>query len=110
MPRLAKNEDLIKEIQSGIKKEVSVGCSVSRSVCSICGSDSNTDSCHHKKGRKYKGKLCYRELCDPYDAYEWSFVAVPAQRNAGVTKSFNYIKENDMKEIIKSLGLSLIHI
>lgn len=28
-------------------------------------------------------------LCEPTDAYEWSFVAVPAQKNAGVTKHFS---------------------
>lgn len=103
MPRLKKNEDFIKEIQAGIKKEVSIGCSVKSSVCSICGTDNVSSVCHHKKGRKYKGKLCYFELSNPYDAYEWSFVAVPAQRNAGVTKSFNYIKETNMQDIIKSL-------
>ena len=27
-------------------------------------------------------------LDDPYDAYEWSFVAVPAQREAGVIKMY----------------------
>jgi len=103
MPRLKKNEDFIKEIQAGIKKEVSIGCSVKRSVCSICGNDASDGACHHKKGRKYKGKLCFFELSEPYDAYEWSFVAVPAQRNAGVTKSFSYIKEKSMKDIINSL-------
>ena len=37
----------------------------------------------------YKGKLCYGLLKEPTDAYEFSFVAVPAQRGAGVTKSFD---------------------
>ena len=62
MPRSEKNAALIEEIDAGIKKETSVGCSV--------------------------GKLCHRILCDPTDAYEWSFVAVPAQPAAGVTKSY----------------------
>ncbi len=103
MPRLEKNADFIKEIQAGIKKEVSIGCSVKSSVCSICGNDSKSGTCHHKKGRSYKGKLCYFELNEPCDAYEWSFVAVPAQRNAGVTKSFGFIKETDMNDIINTL-------
>lgn len=59
-----------------------------RSVCSICGKDGRTDPCAHIKGREYGGKLCHRILCDPTDAYEWSFVAVPAQPAAGVTKSY----------------------
>lgn len=82
-----KNGDLIAEIEGGIKKEVSVGCSVSRSVCAICGEESGT--CQHQKGTSYGGRLCYAELREPTDAYEWSFVAVPAQRKAGVVKGFN---------------------
>ena len=35
--RTEKNADLIAEIEGGIKKEVSVGCSMGRGVCSICG-------------------------------------------------------------------------
>lgn len=84
MLRSEKNSDLIDEIEAGIKKEVSIGCSVSRSVCSICGQS----SCGHQKGRQYDGKLCYFTLQEPVDAYEWSFVAVPAQRKAGVIKAF----------------------
>ena len=78
------NAELIREIEGGIKKEVSVGCSVKRSVCSICGAEGG--SCEHQKGQRYGGKLCYRELREAVDAYEWSFVAVPAQRAAGVVK------------------------
>ena len=37
MVRTGSNGDLIAEIEGGIKKEVSVGCSVERSICSICG-------------------------------------------------------------------------
>ena len=84
--RTEKNADLIAEIEGGIKKEVSVGCSMGRSVCSICGADMG--SCQHVKGQTYGGKLCFAELKEPQDAYEWSFVAVPAQREAGVLKRF----------------------
>ena len=84
--RTEKNADLIAEIEGGIKKEVSVGCSMGRSVCSVCGADSGT--CQHVKGQVYGDKLCFAELREPRDAYEWSFVAVPAQRNAGVLKRF----------------------
>ena len=84
MLRNEKNSALIEEIEAGIKKEVSVGCSVARRVCSICGEE----RCGHQGGRAYDGKLCFFTLQDPTDAYEWSFVAVPAQRKAGVIKSF----------------------
>ena len=91
MLRREKNKDLIAEIEGGIKKEVSVGCSVERSVCSICGSEMG--SCKHQKGEAYGGKLCFAELRNPTDAYEWSFVAVPAQRHAGVIKRFGTLKQ-----------------
>lgn len=81
-----KNQDLIAEIEGGIKKEVSVGCSMARSICSICGAEDG--GCHHVRGETYDGRLCFTELREPQDAYEWSFVAVPAQRNAGVLKRF----------------------
>ena len=84
--RTEKHEDLIAEIEGGIKKEVSVGCSVARHVCSICGAEAGT--CAHVKGRLYGEALCFTELREPTDAYEWSFVAVPAQREAGVLKRF----------------------
>ena len=78
-------DELIHQIEGGIKKEVSVGCSMGRQVCSICGAEGG---CQHVKGQQYGGKLCFTELREPLDAYEWSFVAVPAQRGAGVLKRY----------------------
>ncbi len=84
MVRTAENAGLIAEIEGGIKKEVSVGCSVKRSACSICGGD--PQSCGHQKGEVYDGTLCYTLLLEAQDAYEFSFVAVPAQPRAGVMR------------------------
>ena len=84
--RTEKNQELITEIEGGIKKEVSVGCSMGRSVCSVCGAENG--ACGHVKGQMYGEKLCFMELKDPKDANEWSFVAVPAQPRAGVVKRF----------------------
>lgn len=100
------NRETILSIDSGIRKEVSVGCAVSESVCSICGKSFGSVGCNHQKGNTYSGSLCFAELKSPYDAYEWSFVAVPAQREAGVTKSFkkqNGRNEKTMEGIMKSL-------
>ncbi len=88
MVRTEKNKDLIAEIEAGIKKETSVGCCVRTISCSICGKNIKTEGCEHQKGKVYGGKLCCFLLEDPADAYEWSFVAVPAQKNAGVIKAF----------------------
>lgn len=95
MMRCDKNADLILEIDAGIKKEVSVGCAVERAECSICGADARKKPCKHEVGQKYGGELCWRELCNPTDAYEWSFVAVPAQKQAGVTKGWGILTEGD---------------
>ncbi|WP_295209285.1 hypothetical protein [Ruminococcus sp.] len=89
MVRTQSNGDLIKEIEGGIKKEVSVSCSMMTKVCSICGADQYEEGCCHEKGREYGRKLCFHLLDQPLDAYEWSFVAVPAQVHAGVTKRFS---------------------
>lgn len=91
--RTEKNADLIAEIEGGIKKEVSVGCSAGRSVCSVCGAEDG--DCGHVPGQTYDGGVCFRELKDIRDAYEWSFVAVPAQRAAGVLKRFGREREGD---------------
>lgn len=89
MVRTDDNRSLIAEISGGIKKEVSVGCAVAKKLCSVCGSDVSRKSCGHVKGRTYGGRLCYLTLEEPVDAYEWSFVAVPAQPGAGVTKTYS---------------------
>lgn len=100
MLRSEKNSELIDEIEAGIKKEVSVGCSVSGRVCSICGKE----HCSHQGGRKYDGKLCYFTLREPTDAYEWSFVAVPAQRKAGVIKAFTRESGLELKRLAAEYG------
>lgn len=84
MVRTQGNQDLIAEIEGGIKREVSVGCAVERAQCSICGEE--IGRCPHEKGRTYDGRLCYADLLGAADAYEFSFVAVPAQPRAGVMK------------------------
>jgi len=86
--RSAENKRLIDAIDAGIRKEVSVSCSIGNVACSICGKAPWTDGgCLHRRGREYDGKLCYRILSEPTDAYEFSFVAVPAQPAAGITKA-----------------------
>ena len=89
MIRTGENSDLIAEIDGGIKKEVSISCSAAKKICSVCGCDRTNGGCNHVKGRKYGEKICHTILSDITDAYEWSFVAVPAQVNAGVTKRFS---------------------
>lgn len=82
------NAEIIAAIEAGITKEVSVGCSIKSAVCSICGMDNRKSYCEHYNGMEYDGKTCFFALTGARDAYELSFVAVPAQRNAGITKSY----------------------
>lgn len=98
MVRTENNKSLIAEIDAGIKKEVSVSCSAAKRVCSICGTDRGVSGCEHTKGKEYGGYKCHIVLDDITDAYEWSFVAVPAQINAGVTKKYNSEKEEKSME------------
>lgn len=121
---------LIEAIEGGIVKEVSVGCSMGDCACSICGKGLEfdfrtwTEQCEsgHIKGETYDGKLCFGELSEPKDAYEFSFVAVPAQKKAGVTKSaenladaveifktadIGNVKPEDLKEIGQKIQLAL---
>lgn len=106
IPVTEKTRSLIEEIETGIKKEVSISCSVSEKICSICGCDMRSAKCSHTPGEIYDGKKCFGILKNPTDAYEWSFVAVPAQPAAGVIKAFKdkeeKVKVNDIKEKIFS--------
>lgn len=101
--RTPSNADFIAQVEGGISKEVSVSCSVARSECTVCGKNTREEACGHIKGRYYRksGKkvLCCNILSEPFDAYEWSFVAVPAQKAAGVTKSFS---GEQSKEAVKT--------
>lgn len=105
MIRTDSNKDLIAEIEGGIKKEVSISCTAASRKCSVCGCDKNVSSCVHTKGRKYNTMLCHTVLSDITDAYEWSFVAVPAQVNAGVTKHFE-IDEDNIKSAVSDSFIS----
>ena len=99
VPRNDGTKAFIESIESGIRKEVSVGCAVKKRVCSVCGAE----SCVHVPGKTYNGKRCVRILSGAADAYEFSFVAVPAQRAAGVCGDvINVIKEIAMtKELLE---------
>ena len=93
-------EELIADIEAGSLKEVSVGCAMGMAVCSVCGSEYG--SCGHHKGEHYDGQLCCAILREPMDAYEFSFVAVPAQRDAGVLKALG--RGKTLKELADEFG------
>jgi len=114
MVRTQENESLIAEIDGGIKREVSVGCAVEQVLCSVCGQELMT--CPHQKGETYEGGECHGVLVHATDAYEWSFVAVPAQKKAGVIKSAKRLEDEARlgrrylkglrKELVRLAGLA----
>ena len=95
------NKDLISEIVGGIKKEVSTSTVPEKMVCNICGVDNMKDYCRHYPGMEYDisdaaGKSAKRRckmlLHGAKEAYELSFVAVPAQPRAGTHKAVGFTK------------------
>ena len=99
-------ESLIGDIESGIRKEVSIACAMGRRTCSICGGA--VGSCGHRAGTVYDGELCVAVLEEPKDAYEFSFVAVPAQREAGVVKAWKGGEEMELREYVEKSGNSAL--
>ena len=106
MPKNDSTKNIISKIDSGILKEVSVSCSIQKKTCSICGKIYD-GTCGHDLGKIYNGKYCYIKLENPTDAFEWSFVAVPAQRCAGVIKNFVHSDTNN--EINKQNKMSIYY-
>lgn len=95
------NKDLIAEIRGGIKKEVSTSCTPEKMICNICNTDNMVKYCHHYPGVEYTiddrtatgtKKRCKMLLSGAKEAYELSFVAVPAQPRAGTHKSIGFTK------------------
>ena len=97
MVKTSSNEDLIKEIKAGIKKEVSTGCRPKKLICNVCGTDNTKSYCPHWPGREYEkdtGKVtCLMTIDGAKEAYELSLVAVPAQPRAGTTKKYGLTEE-----------------
>ena len=75
MPKTGKNKELIEKIETGIKREISIACSVNKRTCSACGED--ISKCGHHLGEIIDGNVCHAVLDEPTDVYEWSFVKKP---------------------------------
>lgn len=99
-------EELIRDIESGIRREVSISCSMGKRRCSICGEA--IGDCGHKVGESYDGRLCTAILEEPRDAYEFSFVAVPAQRESGVVKHWKGGDDMKLREYLEKSGNSAV--
>jgi hypothetical protein len=83
--------DYIEKINAGLLKEVSVSFKSVNDTCSICGGKmvkgkGDIPVCENKHvgGQTYDNKLCYSNLTELEEVYEWSLVAVPCQQNSGI--------------------------
>lgn len=88
---LSKYKDYIDKINAGLLKETSISFESEGDTCSICGEEMIKDTddighcCNgHCAGEVYEGVLCYNNINKLKDLLEWSLVAVPCQRNAGI--------------------------
>ena len=57
MPRTEKNKSLIEEIETGIKKETSVGCAIGHAKCSICVTMTNCPTRTFRTSREPPSEL-----------------------------------------------------
>lgn len=81
--RESRSADVIKEIEKGIKKEVTISCCVKERVCSICGN--NFAYCGHNKKQWYdNNKCCCTIIKGVTDVYEWAFGELPEIRHGNV--------------------------
>ena len=112
MVRTESNKDLIAEIKAGIKKEGSVGFRAASVICNICGVDNAKTYCAHWPGRNYAKDggpvTCVFKLDGVKDAYEFSLVAVPAQRKAGACKSYAGVTEYAPEEVPAEANLEAV--
>ena len=107
-PRLNSTQRAIEAIETGLRKECSVGCVVKRKLCSICG-ELYYENCLHIRGQEYNGQRCHVVLDGAEDAYEVSMLPVPAQREAGVVKSGEEKPREDWKKSAKArLGMEQV--
>ena len=90
---LKKNKSLIDSIDAGLLKETSISFNSSGDICSICGEpmikdENDVGHCknEHIAGHFYDNKQCYNIIDKLDDILEWSLVAVPCQRKAGINK------------------------
>ena len=119
---MLKNEstkEIIDNIDAGIIKEVSINCRVGSQRCNICGEEYYGGRCQHFKEKDYDGKTCFTYLDYAKDAYELSFVAVPAQPGAGVIKWYDgddsvkkgsakeFMTYDELKKYFADLGIDL---
>lgn len=67
-------EDLARNIDGGVYKEVSICWRYDKATCNICGNQMWGMDCPHIPGETYDGELCYYEMSDIKEVLEGSLV------------------------------------
>jgi hypothetical protein len=98
-------DDLARNIDGGVVKEVSLRWSFSTPTCSVCRRDIR--QCEHLPGEQYEGRLCYYDMDDVTDVKEASFVFKGGQRDTRVFRPSN-TTTRAAEERHNAFGLSVI--
>lgn len=84
----------------GRNKTVSVGAIGTDVTCSICGQQlANGDMCGHERGNIYDGSVCYW-IVNKMEAKELSFVNIPSDNYAQVTRVYKVADKGGVKNIM----------
>jgi len=90
LEKLAKDE-VAKRLDIGT--EYSIGCSTSKSTCSICGN--KFGACRHNVFENYNGQICCCELSDVTDVYEVAAICNPqnisTHKESDDSKYYSYV-------------------
>lgn len=112
---LTSEYDTVNKIKAGLLRETSIGFESENDTCSICGAvTTKTDESQiavcpngHKMGETYDGKICYNSINKLKDLYEWSLVAVPCQKGAGIISKKLTIKKGAKMKLVDLKRLRL---
>ena len=98
IPKTTRHENIIEDLETGMKEYTSPGFSINKITCSICGEDYLGKKCKHLKGKEYKGKKCITIL-DVKECVEVSSVYLGAQYYSQIVKNFNGGEDMTLEEL-----------
>ena len=115
MLKTDKTEEAIKVLGTIKNKMGSISYSMVTKICSICGADVLSKKCLHKAGKYYNGHLCYNNVANITDVYEWTLLGDnPCCDSVGTeidTNEYVKISEfNELAETVKKLQRSVAYI
>lgn len=98
IPKIKRLENVIEDLETGMKEFTSPGFTIEKVVCSICGKDYLHSDCEHIKGRVYDGQKCYTIL-EAKECAEVSLVYLGAQYYSQIVKNLDGGEDMELKEL-----------